>query len=568
MVQRIKRGTVIDMLAGIVAAVLIAGSLWQLEHGRAGLSFDETTIGRTPARVIARDDLTEPAPAVVITHGFAGARRLMEPFAVTLARAGYVTVSVDFLAHGAHPDPLPGRIEGPGGAADLMIRQIGDVVAHVRSMPMVAGGHAVLGHSMATDLMAKAAGEGLLGAPRATVAVSLFSPDVTAFSPPNMLVITGGWEMGLTGEAFRVVNLTANTLARPSAGIPADARLKEPPPGTSESRRDVAQGFGDGAPILDLIAAEGDTVGDFADGTARRIVFADGVEHIGVLFDPEGQAAAVDWLDRAFGRSSPPVEPDIRGPWIGLLFAGMALAIVPLSRLLPRLGDPTLGGGLRWPALLVVAIVPAVLAPVIVVQVPSGMLPIVLGDYLSKHFLVQGLLTWLALWLAARRGLATLPRRADLLAGAPRLGLAALALGLWVLAIFYVSLDRYAFPFWPTADRVTVVPVMALALLPWFLADEWLTRRRPDGRGSGARTLAYALTKVIFVASLALAVALDPGRLFFLLIVAPVILVFFLLYGVVSQVSMQRTGHPFVAGAGIAGALAWSIAVSFPLLAI
>ena len=33
------------------------------------------------------------APAVVITHRFAGSRQLMEAYAFTLARAGYVAVS-------------------------------------------------------------------------------------------------------------------------------------------------------------------------------------------------------------------------------------------------------------------------------------------------------------------------------------------------------------------------------------------------------------------------------------------------------------------------------------------
>lgn len=567
-----RRGIVLDIVLGAVALTMIGLSLFRLESGRAGLVFEEVEIGRTPARIIQRADLAEPAPAVVIAHGFAGARRLMEPFAVTLARAGYVTVSFDFLAHGAHPDPLPGRIEGVGGAADLMIGQFAEVVAYAEALPQVAGGHAVLGHSMATDLMARAAVQGALGKPIATVAVSLFSPEITAYSPPNMLVVTGSWETGLTGEALRVVNLTANTLARPEAEIPADARLAAPPEGSSEARRGVAQGFGDGPTILEALAGEGDQVGRFTDGTARRVVFADGVEHIGVLFDPEGQAAAVAWLNGAFDRSEPastdPPLPDIRGPWVLTLFAGMALAAWPLSRLLPRVGAPPRGAGARWPVLLLLAAVPAVLTPVLVVQIPSRLMPIVLGDYLAKHFLVQGLLTWGAMWWAARRGWVRLPSRARLGEEARRLVPAAIMLGLWVLAIFFVSLDRYAFPFWPTADRVAVVPVMALALLPWFLADEWLTRGRPDGTGSGARAVAYAATKVIFVASLALAVALDTERLFFLLIVAPVILVFFLLYGMVSEVSMRRTGHPFVAGAGIAGALAWSIAVSFPLFAL
>ena len=41
----------------------------------------------------------------------------------------------------------------------------------------------------------------------------------------------------------------------------------------------------------------GVTYGSFADGTARRVSFSPGVEHIGVLYSPESMAQARDWLD-------------------------------------------------------------------------------------------------------------------------------------------------------------------------------------------------------------------------------------------------------------------------------
>ena len=44
-----------------------------------------------------------PAPVVVIAHGFAGSQQLMQPFAETLARNGYIAVTFDFLATAATP---------------------------------------------------------------------------------------------------------------------------------------------------------------------------------------------------------------------------------------------------------------------------------------------------------------------------------------------------------------------------------------------------------------------------------------------------------------------------------
>ena len=63
------------------------------------------------------------------------------------------------------------------------------------------------------------------------------------------------------------------------------------------------------------------------------------------------------------------------------------------------------------------------------------------------------------------------------------------------------------------------------------------------------------------------AAALDPGRLFFLAIIVPVILIFFTVQGLFSGWSYRATRHPFVAAAGNAIVLACAIAVTFPMIA-
>jgi hypothetical protein len=66
--------------------------------------------------------------------------------------------------------------------------------------------------------------------------------------------------------------------------------------------------------------------------------------------------------------------------------------------------------------------------------------------------------------------------------------------------------------------------------------------------------------------SLALAVALDPYRLFFLVIIVPVIVLFFIIYGIQSRWIYRRTGLPLIAGIANAVAFAWAIGCTFPLL--
>ena len=77
---------------------------------------------------------------------------------------------------------------------------------------------------------------------------------------------------------------------------------------------------------------------------------------------------------------------------------------------------------------------------------------------------------------------------------------------------------------------------------------------------------AYAATKVCFLVSLLIAVALNPQKLFFLVIIVPAILVLFLIYGLFSGWIYRRTNHPLAGALANALVFAWFIAVTFPLV--
>jgi hypothetical protein len=104
------------------------------------------------------------------------------------------------------------------------------------------------------------------------------------------------------------------------------------------------------------------------------------------------------------------------------------------------------------------------------------------------------------------------------------------------------------------------VALLALGILPWFLADEWLTRRLAPMRG------AYAFTKACFLFSLVLAIALDLRRLFFLVILVPAILLLFGVYGAFSAWVNRHTGHPLPAAIAHALVFAWFIGMTFPVV--
>ena len=124
----------------------------------------------------------------------------------------------------------------------------------------------------------------------------------------------------------------------------------------------------------------------------------------------------------------------------------------------------------------------------------------------------------------------------------------------WPVNVFVTS-------FVPGPERLLLVGAMLVGTLLYFLSDEWSMRGEGAGRGS------YLASKIAFLVSLALAVGLDFERLFFLIIIVPVITLFFVIYGFFSALIQSRTGHPFVGGIANAIAFAWAIGVTFPLLA-
>jgi hypothetical protein len=123
-----------------------------------------------------------------------------------------------------------------------------------------------------------------------------------------------------------------------------------------------------------------------------------------------------------------------------------------------------------------------------------------------------------------------------------------------------VAIDAHFTAYLPHEGRWPVI----LALLPgtalYMFADEAASRGPETPRGS------YAATKLLFLLSLAAAVALDLEDLFFLIIILPLMLVFFLIYGLFSGWVWRATGHPGVAGLANALAFAWALGVTFPLL--
>jgi Serine aminopeptidase, S33 len=486
------------LLAALAGLLFCSVGLWHLEGARSGLTITPLVIGTTPATVYQRAGAAQ-APAVIIAHGFAGSRQLMEAYALTLAQAGYVAVSFDLEGHGRNPTPMSGDVTRIDGTMALLKREVGRVTDAALALPGVDGRVALLGHSMASDIIVRQAKDDRRIA--ATVTISMFSEAVTASEPRNLLMISGAWEAYLRANAVRNAQLT------------------------------------------DPAAKEGNTIGDPAKSGGRRAAVAPNVEHVGVLYSATALLEARNWLDAVFGRSSTgPVTET--GAWIVLLLAGVVLLAWPLAGLLPRIEAPTTMLPVR--TFLVAVLVPAVLTPPLLALFDTRFLPVLVADYLAVHLFVYGIVS---LGLLAWNGV-NIGRVA---------WLSAAALAAYGIFVFGGALDRYVASFMPNAARLPIIAAIAVGAVPYMLADSLAV---DGGRAPYWRVV---IARGAFLASLGVAVAFDFKRLFFLLIIIPVILLFFVIFGLMGGFVGRRTMSPAAAGIGLGLILAWSLGVSFPM---
>ena len=493
---RNARLTPVGMAVAVFALALIVTGIWRLEGQRAGLSIQNTAVGTTPVTFYAPEE-AEPAPLVVVAHGFAGSRPLMEAYALALARAGYLVASFDFEGHGRNPVPMSGDVDAIEGTTQLLIDETLKVMEAGLARPEANGQVAILGHSMASDIIVRAAGrDGRIGP---IVAVSPFSQAVTESHPENLLMITGQWE----------------------------ARLRE-----------FALGA---ARMVDSDAQEGETARSEDGRVIRRAVVAPHVEHVGVLYSPAAIGEAVAWLNAAFARAEPAAVPARIG-WICLVLLGTVVLVWPLARLLPGRAPPRPEPSSR--TFMLALAVPAIAVPLMAVWLPRGILPVLVADYLALHLLLYGAIQLALLRFAGLR----------LTGGALAIGLLLAAYG--VLA-FGLALDRYVASFVPHMGRLPIIAALAVGALPFMLADSAMAYAYPH-------LWRRALIRLAFLASLALAVAIDFERLFFLILIIPVIALFFLIFGLMGRWVEARAG-PLASGLGLGLLLAWSLGVTFPM---
>ncbi len=511
----IGRWPVYHMVFFLLSAVLIANVLIALGTVNFQVQTERAVVAGVPlTRFIPQDPDSprydpQPLPikaVVVIAQGFSGSQQIMWPFASTLARSQYAAVTFDFAGQGKNGAPFATDAAQRQAQLDTVVQ---DTRRQWPTLPIV-----LLGHSMGSAAVVEYAHAhpDIAG----TIAVSLVAeaaPDVR-----NLLVLTGAWETGAIKEMGRAA-IQRRTVEAVQPGV---------------------------------------RYGDFGAGTAGEVQFVGGAEHALVIWSHTSLEQAVRWVDGITATSrTTPILTDVRLPAVGVLVLGVVWMWWSLTYFMFRRRPAApISADLGWRRLLLISGGAGVLTPIILRFAPTDALPIAVGSYVALHFGLYGLLLMVG---AAAAGVSPLPALRRLRWPAT-IGTALLLVGFVIIGLGVVA------EFWwlnmlPPLRRVPwAVVIWTLAAL-YFVADAWLVSSQRSSQASWQ----YAATKLIFVLSLGLAIALDRG-LFFILLILPILIVTFALFGVMGDRLTRRTGNPFPAALATAALIAWVIAVSFPLL--
>jgi pimeloyl-ACP methyl ester carboxylesterase len=325
-------------------------AIWQINAAQIGLDIINLPASNPPITIISPSNVDSASrPTILIAHGFAGSSVLMRGFALTLAHAGYTTVSWDFQGHGTNPNPL-----NSSSRSDNLLADAESAFEAAANQGLIDTKRvAILGHSMGSGVAF------LYGIAHpdtgATIAVSPVFQTVTPDLPHNLLLMAGSLEPQFVSNAEQLLDLSG--------------------------------GLG----------------GETSNGTAHKLVIIPDVEHISILFSPNAHRIARSWLSETFG-SQPGASDyiDRRIYWFGLGILGFILLTNAIINLVPASEQIMTYKRPLWLRILAV-ITGGISATIILWLVSLGgikinqMLGLLVGGYLIIWFGVAGIVSLLIL---------------------------------------------------------------------------------------------------------------------------------------------------------------------------
>ena len=437
-------------------------SIWQIFAAQKGLDVIHLHNTNPPVTIIFPSD-SDPAsrPTVLIAHGFAGSSVLMRGIALTLAHAGYTTVSWDFQGHGVNPHPMV-----PSSQSSNLLMDAESALAAAEATGLIDSSRiAILGHSMGSGV---ALSYGMTHPDTATtIAFSPVNQTITSVLPHNLLLMAGILEPQFTYNAEKV----------------------------------LALGGGQG--------------GEIVKGTVRKLVIIPNVEHISILFSSKSQLTARSWLDETFGpQPGARVNDDRRIIWFGLGIIGFILSANASINLISHPGNTKLNMKPLWIRMLAF-LIGGLVASISLWLVSVGgihinqILGLLVGGYLIVWFGVAGMISLLIL-----RPNFSLPTSRELLIGL--IAFASLWLGVGLLGNF-IWLPWLLIP-----NRLLLWVPSAIILLPWFYTIGYATKNAKPTRLLG--WWLYQVITILICLFLAITINPELGFLYIILPLVPVMI--------------------------------------------
>lgn len=279
-----------------------------------------------------------PAPAVMASHGYINTREMQSPFAIELARRGFVVLAMDMVGHG-YSEGAVGQVRDLGGPAALR---------YLQTLPFVDKANIGLeGHSMG-------------GVPVASAAAS--QPDGY-----RAMVLEGSTPGFLGAKAPAKINNLAVVFGQFDEFAPL--MWGEPKGSMVSQSKKLAKVFGVDSPVL-----VGKIYGAIPDGSAR-VLENPPVTHPWEHFSRAGVGGAVDWFQKTLKGEANPLPPaDQIWLWkdigtalgfVGFIFLligvfEVLLTTPPFASLNQPMEPTAEGRGARWwLAALLTAAIPA-----------------------------------------------------------------------------------------------------------------------------------------------------------------------------------------------------------------
>lgn len=257
----------------LVGSVLLASSI-QRDFGRVevtNVSYPNYNDLRLRAKLFRPDSANpqNPLPGIVYAHGYQNNRETSDAYCLELARRGFVILEIDALGRG-NSDP-PNDPKDPG--FDKTYGVISSL-QYLKTLPFVARDSlGLMGHSLGAEWVYSVA---LKDSEVRALSISGFAYrlDATESNPKNMLMIIGKW------DEFRQ-RMTGTT------------NIEKEWMHTPQTRKVI--------PVANPQINE--TYGDFAQGTARKVVVLP-ITHIQETHNRRAIAEALTWMKKALNPPS------------------------------------------------------------------------------------------------------------------------------------------------------------------------------------------------------------------------------------------------------------------------